>query len=116
MKFFGYPLLLVIRMYWLLIPANKRRRCIFKESCSKYVYRITVTEGIISGLKALRFRNRHCQGGYAVYKYNGRYELKTVYGLIVQQEDIAEHLCKEGNAEVIDFDNMNAHDITKVKY
>ncbi|EJL73807.1 Protein of unknown function DUF37 [Chryseobacterium populi] len=44
-----------------MIPASKRRKCIFKTSCSKYVYEKTANEGFISGLKAFRYRFHNCR-------------------------------------------------------
>lgn len=71
-----YILLFIIRIYWSIIPASKRKMCIFKESCSNYVLRITKEEGFISGVKAFLFRNKHCCPGYVIYKYQNHYELK----------------------------------------
>ncbi len=102
-----YLLLLVIRIYWAVIPASKRKKCIFRESCSNYVYRITKEEGFRAGMKALSFRRKHCRPGYAIYKYQGHYELKTVYGLVVGEEEIAERLLTTDNASLIDFDDPN---------
>lgn len=51
-------------MYWFLIPAKKRNRCIFSESCSKHVYKKTKEKGLWYGLKALRFRYQNCRPGY----------------------------------------------------
>ncbi|MBS1744078.1 MAG: membrane protein insertion efficiency factor YidD [Bacteroidetes bacterium] len=59
----GYFLLIFIRIYW-LIPVNKRKRCIFKESCSKYVYRITKKSGLKAGIEAILDRRAKCRPGY----------------------------------------------------
>lgn len=58
-------LLLGIRVYW-LIPARSRRSCLFKESCSRYVYRITLLHGYKSGINSLRLRRKQCCAGFAV--------------------------------------------------
>ncbi|MCC6372969.1 MAG: membrane protein insertion efficiency factor YidD [Bacteroidia bacterium] len=39
----------IIKLYWLIVPAHKRRPCVFKESCSKYVFRIFLTQGSKQG-------------------------------------------------------------------
>lgn len=62
-------LLWLIKSYWLLIPTKKRNNCLFKKSCSNYVFDITKKDGIIKGLKALRYRFKHCRPGY--YIING---------------------------------------------
>lgn len=60
-------LLLIIRLYW-LIPVSRRKRCLFKESCSRYVFTITKERGLIPGLKALFRRSRQCRPGYILFK------------------------------------------------
>jgi len=55
-----YILLIIIRLYW-LIPCTYRRKCIFKESCSHYVYKNTHKRGIIGGIKSLRQRVYTCR-------------------------------------------------------
>jgi len=57
-------LLLGIRMYWRLIPAHKRRRCIFKKSCSHFVFEKATQEGLASALKAFRYRFNTCRPGF----------------------------------------------------
>ncbi|MEH6656858.1 membrane protein insertion efficiency factor YidD [Leeuwenhoekiella marinoflava] len=64
-------LLLLIRFYWISIPKTNRRRCLFKKSCSHYVFDIAKDEGLLSGLKALNFRYKHCRPGYFILKDEG---------------------------------------------
>lgn len=59
-------LLLGIRLYWKLWPERFRRSCLFRESCSKYVYRVTAHTGASAGFAALLERARRCRGGYSV--------------------------------------------------
>lgn len=59
-------LLGAIRAYWRLIPPERRRRCLFRESCSRHVYRRARDEGFISGLRALARRWRACRPGYGL--------------------------------------------------
>ncbi|MEC7784800.1 membrane protein insertion efficiency factor YidD [Leeuwenhoekiella palythoae] len=61
-------LILLIKFYWVLIPKAKRRRCLFKKSCSHYVFDITKDEGFFEGLKALNFRYKNCRPGYYILK------------------------------------------------
>lgn len=63
-----YLLILPIKMYWFLIPKTKRRKCIFRQSCSRYVFDKTINEGFISGLKALEFRYHNCRGGFQIFE------------------------------------------------
>jgi putative component of membrane protein insertase Oxa1/YidC/SpoIIIJ protein YidD len=62
-------LISIIKIYWKFIPANKRRHCIFNESCSKHIYRIVNEDGVKQGLKALIDRFKKCRPNYKVY-YN----------------------------------------------
>ncbi|WP_259109498.1 membrane protein insertion efficiency factor YidD [Chryseobacterium sp. JUb7] len=49
-------LIFLIKIYWITTPPQKRRKCIFRQSCSKHVYEKTMNDGFISGLKAFRYR------------------------------------------------------------
>ena len=59
-------LLFAIELYWRLIVPERRRHCIFRESCSVHVHRITRAQGVIKGISAFAHRFRRCRGGYAV--------------------------------------------------
>jgi uncharacterized protein len=63
-------LLYIIKIYW-LIPKDKRRQCLFKLSCSHYVYKITREKGFVAGIGALRKRYSQCKPGYAIYETDG---------------------------------------------
>jgi hypothetical protein len=58
-----------IKVYWFLIPPSKRRKCIFRESCSIYVYRHLQEGGFINGINAFKRRFYQCRPGYKVF-YN----------------------------------------------
>ncbi|KQB99948.1 membrane protein insertion efficiency factor YidD [Pedobacter sp. Hv1] len=62
-------LLLIIKLYWLTVPKNKRRKCIFKISCSQHVYHTTKKEGLFKGLSALKYRFRNCRAGYYIFEH-----------------------------------------------
>lgn len=100
-----YLLLFVIRLYWWLIPPSRRKHCIFRESCSNYVWRITKEDGFKAGIKAFLFRNKHCCPGYAIYKFQGRFEIKTVNGHILKEKEIDPRLLTTHNPSLIDLDN-----------
>ena len=55
---------LAIRLYWRIWPAAWRRRCLYRESCSRHVYRIAAEAGFRPALRALRRRYRTCRPGY----------------------------------------------------
>ena len=59
-------LLLVIRVYWLVVPEGRRRNCLFRTSCSRHVFLTTQANGFLEGCRALRERWRRCRSGYRV--------------------------------------------------
>ena len=88
MKFF---LLFCIKIYWKLIPPSRRRSCLFAESCSKYVYRITKERGFWAGIKALRVRYKKCRPGYKI-GYNAiddTTEILLVDGTILKEQEMS---------------------------
>lgn len=76
-----YLLLFVIRSYWFLVPPGERKKCLFKETCSIHVYRVTKQQGLFSGLKALQTRVKNCRPGYQVVNEG---ELK---GILTKNEE-----------------------------
>jgi hypothetical protein len=61
-----WALILAIRIYWAVWPARWRRGCLYRESCSRYVYRALEEAGLVEGLRALRERYRTCRPGYGI--------------------------------------------------
>lgn len=59
-------LLIAIRVYWVVWPRHRNRTCIYRETCSHHVYRITGELGLVAGLRALRDRVRTCRPGYTI--------------------------------------------------
>ncbi|MFV5688908.1 membrane protein insertion efficiency factor YidD [Flavobacterium sp. ZT3R25] len=89
-----YLILFAIRLYWILIPQNKRKKCVFKKSCSNYVFEITQTEGFIKGLSAFRFRYQNCRGGFEIFKnpISNKTQMLLPSGIVIEKEEIAERL------------------------
>ncbi len=82
-------LLLTIRAYWVIWPTQWKRKCLFKESCSRYVYRITLTSGMTSGIKALIRRSRVCRPGYKIHATKGNLSIQFPDGTEIPEFDIA---------------------------
>ena len=61
-----------------MIPPSKRRKCIFHESCSNYVYRHLQEGGFINGINAFNRRFYQCRPGYKVFynSSNGALEIE----------------------------------------
>ncbi|TDP02279.1 membrane protein insertion efficiency factor YidD [Flavobacterium sp. 245] len=91
-----YFILLIIRLYWILIPQSNRRKCIFKKSCSNYVFEITQKEGFIKGLKGFQFRYKNCRGNFSIFKnpITNKIQMILPSQIIIEKEEIAERLFK----------------------
>ncbi len=90
-----FILISLIKLYWLLIPKHKRRKCLFKKSCSSYVYDVTKTYGLISGLKALKFRINNCNPQYRIIEVKGETVLITKSLRTFRQKDLNQSLIEK---------------------
>ena len=106
-----YLLLLAIRLYW-RIPTKLHQRCIFRETCSHYVYRIASEQGFLAGIKAFKERTELCRSGYVIYKSLGRYYMKTANGTIFQEDEIALSQLPPNNCNILDLDNCQSIGVT----
>ncbi len=82
-----WALIFAIRFYWWSIPAANRKRCLFKESCSKAVYKES-QQSFKFGFKMLLFRYRNCRPGYTIVTHNGQLDLITAKGTRLDQNEI----------------------------
>lgn len=88
-------LILLIKIYWFVIPPAKRRQCIFRTSCSKYVHEKTTNEGFISGLKAFMYRFKNCRSGaYIVESPSGETQIILPNRQILNETEISERFIK----------------------
>jgi putative component of membrane protein insertase Oxa1/YidC/SpoIIIJ protein YidD len=89
-------ILFIIRMYWKIIPSSKRKKCIFKKSCSNYVFEVTKKEGFINGLKAFGFRYENCRGNFTIFKnpINNKLQMILPSQIIIERGEIADRLIK----------------------
>ncbi|GAA4278583.1 membrane protein insertion efficiency factor YidD [Aquimarina mytili] len=90
-------LVITIQLYWYLIPESKRRRCIFRKSCSIYVYEETLKKGLISGLSALRYRYQNCRSGFIVFEdpISDKKLMLLPNQQIIEEKEIAERLIRK---------------------
>lgn len=86
-------MLSMIRFYWKIIPIRSRKKCLFKESCSQYVYRKT-QEGALVGIRALIYRMKVCNGHAELVKSSKYHEWNLLLsnGEVITNERIADHL------------------------
>lgn len=85
-----YFLLVAIHLYWRILPPAKRQSCLFRESCSRHVYRMAKEKGIFEGLKAFNKRVRQCKPGYHVHYQENSVELELRDKTILKQDEISE--------------------------
>lgn len=99
-----YLLLLVIKIYQTFIPKKFRGECLFKESCSNFVYRITKEEGFKGGFNAFMYRYHNCRPDYHLSEENGKLFLITVEKEVVEENLIdnrilLENKCRHSESE-----------------
>ncbi|ANO49052.1 membrane protein insertion efficiency factor YidD [Flavobacterium columnare NBRC 100251 = ATCC 23463] len=89
-----YLVLLSIRLYWLTKPKNKKPRCIFRKSCSHFIYEETLQNGFLKGLKAFHYRFKNCRSGFEVFKnpISNQVQMLLTSNQIIEEEEIAKRL------------------------
>lgn len=85
-------LILAIKIYWAVIPKKKRRSCIFRLSCSQYVYQQVRKAGFNGGLRALKFRFLNCRGRFHVFEdhIKGTKKMILPNGRLINEDEISE--------------------------
>ena len=91
-----YILLFIVKGYWILKPKNKKPCCIFRKSCSHYIYDKTKKEGFIEGVKALRFRIKNCKYGFELFinPINNKIQMILPNKSIIKEQGIAKRLLR----------------------
>ena len=91
-----WAILLVIKAYWKLIPIRKRRSCLFKESCSQFVYRNTIEHGFMFGLHCFFRRRKQCRPGYEIiFSNSGLNEIKLADGMVIDEMELSDKMKRE---------------------
>ena len=85
-------LLIVIKLYWVSIPKKNRRPCLFKETCSQFVYRQTKELGFFEGIRALISRYKKCRKGYQLHHTNHGFVMELVDGTLILEKDISPNI------------------------
>ncbi|WP_367892735.1 membrane protein insertion efficiency factor YidD [Flavivirga aquimarina] len=89
-----YLLLIIIKLYWKYIPESKRRKCLFKTSCSNYVYKITKEKGLISGFRAMIFRINNCNSNHNIIEVDKKKLLITNTHKVFNECEINQYFLK----------------------
>lgn len=90
-------LLAIIKIYWFIIPESKRRSCIFRESCSQHVYKITTSKGFCQGFKAFIFRYQNCRYGYEIFEnpITNKIQMILPSKKVIDEDEIAARLVSQ---------------------
>lgn len=88
-------LLSAIRLYWRVWPTRLARTCVFRESCSRHVFRVTQEHGLWKGLQALAKRHRCCRAGYRFTTRDGGIGLVLADGSFIPEGEVAQALLLE---------------------
>lgn len=90
-------LLLVIKIYWIVIPENKRRTCLFKQSCSHFVFSNTQEFGLLKGIKALQYRISTCKEGAGLFlnPLTGKIQMILPNNEILEEQYISETILNQ---------------------
>ncbi|MCT8340604.1 membrane protein insertion efficiency factor YidD [Flavobacteriaceae bacterium TK19130] len=84
-----YLVLFSIQIYWKLIPASRRKHCLFKESCSNAVFRVTLNKGLKKGLRMFRYRYENCRPGYTIQTKNNQPLFISAKGVEIPWEKLS---------------------------
>ena len=89
-------IILLIQFYWAVVPESKRRKCIFRISCSRHVYHTVKTQGFHKGLLAFRYRYMNCRSGFHIFEHpiDDRKAMILPGGDILTEEEISERFIK----------------------
>jgi len=101
-----FVFMLIIKFYQAFTPKAFRGKCLFKESCSNYVYRITKEVGLKDGINSFLFRLKNCRPGYYMIEEADKILLITVKNWVVEEKDISEKIINEYKSK-LHLENQN---------
>jgi len=92
-----YLILLIIQLYWFTKSKQRQPKCIFKKSCSRFVYEETLQNGFLKGLKAFNYRYKNCRSGFEIFRnpINNKIQALLPTNEIIVKEEIAERLINQ---------------------
>lgn len=85
----------IIKIYQVFIPKRFRGKCLFKESCSNYVFRLTKENGFRAGITALKYRVHHCKPNYFISTNKGKILLITARFELIEEDFLNETIINE---------------------
>jgi putative component of membrane protein insertase Oxa1/YidC/SpoIIIJ protein YidD len=88
-----------IELYWTFVPDSLKGVCLFRESCSRYVYRTLKDDGMEQVYRAFTYRLHVCRKPFSITR--DQLAERTVM-----------HLC---NGDCVDEMSINPYLLTKSK-
>ena len=88
-------LALAVRAYWIFWPKRWKKTCIYKESCSRYVYRLALETGTLAGLAGFFRRMRTCRTGYRFVVAESVLFMEAADGTLIHRSDLSAALLEE---------------------
>jgi len=87
--------LFVIKSYWGLVPLKRRRKCLFKISCSQYVYQQVKENGLHKGLRALHYRIQNCNEHYHIIEIQDEKVVVTKTLKVIRESELSDFVLKK---------------------
>jgi uncharacterized protein len=84
-----------IEHYWNTVPEDKRKICIYRITCSKFVYNKFNNNGFVSGILAYFYRMKSCNHKYIISHKNNMVIIKDSQGNIIEENEINPLIVKE---------------------
>jgi len=93
-------LLFIIKLYWVIGSKAWPRECIFRVTCSNFVYKVTAQDGFVAGLNAFKMRWRACRPGYRMVWCDGKMRILLADGSFAEFDEISEDIIFSFNSEI----------------
>lgn len=91
----SFLMIALIKAYRLFLRPFLNQTCLYRESCSVHVERITKEQGFSKGLRALTTRMENCREGYIIMGSGEDLQLITRTRSIVPKEAINPKLIED---------------------
>jgi uncharacterized protein len=85
-------LLILVRVYWRMWPDVRKRRCIFRKSCSHHVYDEAAQKGLVAGSLAFWYRIRVCRSGYTIFTSPEGFHVRLINGTVINETEVEPRL------------------------
>ncbi len=87
-----YLFMFIIKCYWHFYPKKYKPKCLYKESCSKHIFKKFKHEGLKAGLEAFHSRIQSCRPNYRFIEIDNEIVILTSNGKVITNNEMAEWL------------------------